>query len=117
MAKWVTKEIVKDLKEILGGKYRISNDGQGGDVDTDNLYIKVNKEDHIHVRGFSPNVNGVYVTTPSNCDVTHVEVTDGKDSSGGLSSYELDTAWVYAIVRKYFDSKGFFVVDCLKDYY
>lgn len=117
MPYWHSKEIAEDLKRTVREVSKILNSGQGGDVDTDNLTLYVKGcEDKLHVCGFSPEGDGE-ITTPGAAEVTHIEVSDGKQSSGGLSSGELNVGIAYAKVRKYFMDKGFHVVPCLKDYY
>jgi hypothetical protein len=114
---WNSSKITQDLKKLLGDDIKgIINDGPGGDVDTDNLCLVVNKRKRqwVHALGFSQDHD---ITDPSEATVPYVELTDGQDSSGGLNSDDPKMARVYTTARAYFRRKGFVVVNTIKDYF
>ena len=115
MPNWNTTQIIQDLTTIVGVEEIISA-GTGGDVDTDNLCLKLAGTDGqaLFVRGFD---DTKYITTPSNVDVIMVELTDGLDSRGGLNSHDFRVARAYIDVRQYFINRGFEVVPTLKAYF
>ncbi len=113
MYKWNTDKITAYLETLtcLDG---VHNDGQGGDVDTDNLRAKVRgtEDEYIYVSGFS--VDGI-ITDPSDTDIEMVEVTD--QSGYGLQSNDFTVAQAYIEVRQHFVGAGVPVVGHLKDYF
>ena len=112
MFNWNTDKITAYLQTLdcIDGVY---NDGQGGDVDTDNLRAKVRGTDtYIYVCGFSVDA---LITDPSDTDVEMVEVTD--QSGYGLQSDSFTVAQAYIEVRQHFVGAGASVVTHLKDYF
>lgn len=124
MYKWNTDKITAYL-ETLACLDGVHNDGQGGDVDTDNLRAKVRgtENEYIFVCGFNceplngPNVaiGKEYITDPTDCDVEMIEVTDR--SGHGLQSDDFTVAQAYIEVRQHFVGAGASVVTHLKDYF
>jgi len=91
----------------------VLNDGQGGDVDTDNLVAKVRGiDEHIFIRGFNVDSD---ITDPTDCDVEMVEITD--QSGHGLQSHDFNVAQAYIEIRQHFVGQDVVVVDYLKDYF
>lgn len=114
---WNSSAIIKALEQ-LDGVVKVKNLGQGGDVDTDNLEIVVNKSpDSLYVCGFVHSQPESIILTPSDSPVELIELTDGKDSRGGLHSGNKNTAAVYGAVHSWFIQQGFEVVPQLKDYF
>ena len=114
MFHWKTNEVLADLRKIPLVK-DVKNTGPGGDVDTDHLRIEVRgSPDPLYVCGF--NVDGD-PKDQSNSEVEMVELTDGRDSRGGLNSDNDNTGQVWLQVRQYFRSKGIEVVDTMDDYF
>ena len=114
MPRWNTNQVIADLQVLLPTA-RITNQGPGGDVDTDNLHIGLlDCSDSLFVCGFD---DANDITTPGDVDVPFLELTDGLDSRGGLNSYDGRVAQAYMQVRQYFLSKGFVVCPTLKDYF
>lgn len=117
MFHWNTDKITTYL-ETLDCVESVSNDGPGGDVDTDNLRVKVRGADdeYIFMCGFNvEEINNIYITDPSNCDVEMVEVTD--QSGYGLQSDNFTVAKAYIEVRQHFVGASASVVTHLKDYF
>jgi hypothetical protein len=114
MPNWNTEKIMKDLSDLMPNAKDIQNLGQGGDYDTDNIFIKFHgTKDGLYLCGFNPET---LCTTPENAEVDYVEVTDGKDSQGGLNSDNNDVAQAFLEVKKYLRSKKFIVVNTIQDF-
>lgn len=112
---WNTEKIIKELTEKIPEISKIVNNGQGGDYDTDNLYIKIKgSRDTLYVRGFTPQVR---CTTPNNAQVEIIEITDGLDSRGGLNSNNENFAKLFVQVRKYFERKNFETANSIDEYF
>lgn len=112
---WNTSEMIALLSSIEGVR-SVKSDGQGGDVDTDNLVLKIKgSKDSLHVAGFV--IGNADISTPENALIDMVELCDGLDSSGGLSSESLETSLAYARVASALRQRGFDVVDRMKDYF
>lgn len=115
MAHWKTDDISADLIRIPGVK-SVTENGQGGDYDTNNLIIDLKgTSDQLRVCGFDDE-SGELVTI-DDADVPMVELTDGLSSNGGLNSRNLKTAKVYILIRQYFIDKGFEVVPTMNAYF
>src|SRR5574343_636896 len=114
MTQWNSNKIIADLQR-LPNVLKVENSGQGGDVDSDNLvlFIKDTKE-HLFVAGFATNW---YITSPSDCEVQFVEVTDGQQSDTGLTSSNATLGHLYIDVRNYFQHNGFQVVESNGPYF
>ena len=113
MYHWNTKKIVAYLS-TLPEIEKVYNDGQGGDVDTDNIRCKVRgSDDYIYACGFVTGHAGI--TNPADCDVEMIEITD--QSGNGLQSDDYGVAQVYIMVRQHFVGAGADVVPYLKDYF
>jgi hypothetical protein len=116
MPRWKSSEVEAFMRTLPGVK-SIVNTGPGGDVDTDNIQIEFeDSNDHLIVRGFNPDMNYSYTDT-SDAMVDYVEVSDGQQSSGGLSSFNQTTGDAYVAIRRFFGLKGFFVVESLDNYF
>lgn len=116
MFNWHSATIVSDLLKIKNVT-KIVNQGQGGDIDSDNLVIYVRGcEDKLFVNGFNtPDEDDI--ETPGSCGVEMVELSDGLDSRGGLNTTDGTVAMVYMRVRQYFIDKGAIVVPTHKEYW
>ena len=97
---WKTANMIAVLQAACPG-LPVSNIGPGGDYDTDELLVEVHNHgthvDAIRVTGYSP---GSVVSNPSDHVVTHMELCDGQDSSGGLVSSDPAMVDAYCNVRK-----------------
>lgn len=111
---WNTAKIAAELHSIRGVS-GIRNIGQGGDVDTENLVITIKgTSDELFVCGFSVDND---IIAPGDTDVEMIELSDGLDSRGGLTSSHPKTAEAYIRVRQYFLDRGFKVVPTHKAYF
>lgn len=112
MSRWKTPEIVKLLEDPA---WKITKRGPGGDVDSDGIMLHAkeckDKDINLFVCGF---VYEGYITTPSDCEVDLLEVTDGCDSDGGLNVDDLPTCLMYAHVCSRLRKAGHNVVRSLK---
>lgn len=114
MFRWNTDQIADDVR-MLSFVKSVTIDEPGGDVDTDNLVVEIDgSEDHLFVAGFSVDFE---LKNTSNVDVEMIELSDGMDSSGGLSSSDNNTAQAYIAVRQYFVDKNAAIVNSMKDYF
>lgn len=115
MAHWNTDQITSDLQALFP-KAKITNQGQGGDVDTDNLHIKLKgSTDGLFICGFDDEVEDTLANT--DVDVPYIEITDGLDSRGGLNSSDQKVAEAFIVARQYFIKKGFHVVPTHKAFF
>jgi hypothetical protein len=109
--KWQTDRIAEKLEKA---GCTVKSTGQGGDVDSDNLRVSCGNGEYIYARGFV--VKGS-ITSPADCEVDMVEVSDGQDSSGGLNSTRKKTFDTYSTVVRVLDRMGFKLVKSLDDYF
>jgi hypothetical protein len=115
MARWNTAVVKSDLAKIPGVT-KITNEGPGGDYDSDQLVVQVvGTNDKLFVCAFDPERGGEY--DRSDADFPMAELSDGQDSRGGLNSDDDNLGTVYLKVRKYLKTAGFEVVGQLKDYF
>ena len=110
--KWNTEEIVKLLTHP---DWKISTTEPGGDVDTTNLIVDTGN-DRLFICGFSTGDYNVS-ETPYNAEIEMIEVSDGRDSRGGLNSSDEATCIAYGIICSRLRKAGFSVVPRLKDYF
>lgn len=114
MAKWNTEQIMADLGIIIP-VIGIDNNG-GEDASTDSLVITLGGVvDKLFVKGFIPEKDWLEET--DNIDVSHVELSDGLTSAGGLNSHDYRLARAYIDVRQYFVNRGFEVVSTMDTYF
>lgn len=113
MSLWNTEQITKELKKINGVK--VTNNGQGGDVDTSNLYVEKNGYG-IHVAGFITTSLGI-VDSPDLCEVEMVEISDGRDSQGGCNADTPEEFFFFGQVQEIIKRLGHIVVRQMKDYF
>lgn len=118
MKRWVTSEMVEFLSHIQGIA-RVEVHMQGGDVDTSNLLVFITdgqsvQEDQLHICGFTTNGD---ITNPDDCDIEHIEVTDGLQSDTGLSSDNEEVCIAYGRVVSRLRNQGFDVVESMGGYF
>ena len=114
MYRWNTDKIVAHLNTFTEFE-SITVDEPGGDVDTDNIRVKVRGvDDRIYICGFSVDNS---ITDPSNSDVEMIEITD--QSGDGLQSNSYTVAEAYIKVRQLFVGlpHNAAVVSNMKDYF
>lgn len=104
---WKTDKIVEDLKK-LPGISEVEAYGQGGDYDCDNLIVMVEGcKDRLYITGYPDNATRWEpCQSPSDTEVKYIEIKDGLDSDGGLTSEEEKLGEVYLRLRKYFKNLG-----------
>jgi len=101
----------------IPGVSKVTVNGPGGDVDTDNIVLTVDGSDEkIYIAGFEVDSMSE-LPDKSDVDVSMVELTDGQCGSGGLNSGDFRTAQAFIHVRQYFVVNGADVVDSMKDYF
>lgn len=116
MYRWNTSVIEGHLKQIPGVT-KVTVNGPGGDVDTDNIVLTVDGSgDSLFIAGFEVDSMGE-LPDKSDVDVDMVELTDGQCGSGGLNSDDFRTAQAFIHVRQYFVVNGANVVDSMKAYF
>lgn len=112
---WHTATIVEALRRIPNVSKILVQD-PGGDVDSENLVVFIRgSDDKLFVSGF--NVEQPDPVDKGACDVEYIELTDGQDSRGGLTSRDAKTAMVYTRVRQYFVDNNAEVVDSHKTFF
>jgi hypothetical protein len=119
MPQWKTADIVKDLEKIEGVE-AVEVNQPGGDVDSDNLIVRVAGAANgykLHVRAFDDMLDDKTIPDQSNYNFPCVEITDGCDGSGGLVCSDLQVGYTYVRLRVYFLKKNFSVVTLLDDYF
>lgn len=95
---WETQKIVDALKPL---GFPITVGPPGGDFDTSNIFVKVGKGAYgggFHIAGYTPD----QALTNQDWDSWHVdaiELSDGMDSSGGLTSNDPAMIKAYADIR------------------
>ena len=116
MFHWNTQQVAAHLVTIPGVS-KVDVNPPGGDVDTDNITLKIDGTDEkLFIAGFEVNENWE-LEHKSDTDIPFVELTDGLCSSGGLNSDDMRVAQVFIHVRQYFIVNGAEVVDRMKDYF
>lgn len=118
MKRWITSEMVKFLSAIPGIA-RVEVHPQGGDVDTSKLLVYITDgqsvcEDRLHISGFV--IDGD-ITSPDDCDIEMIEVTDGNQSDTGLSSDEEEVCVAYGRICSRLRQQGFDVVESMGAYF
>lgn len=123
MYHWNTKKLEAAFSTLPGIK-SVTNDGPGGDVDTDTLVLEIEgTDDQLWVRGFTTQDYDRKTMKPyelpnrHDVEIEMVEVTDGQCSSGGLNSNDETTIMAYALVRTVLAKDGADVVDTLDVYF
>jgi hypothetical protein len=112
--RWNTVEISKLLSPHCRS---IAPCAPGGDVDTTGLVCTpVGDGDPIYVSGFCTSNFEVW-KTPDDIEIDMVEVSDGQDSDGGLSSMNEYTCVLYARIVAALRNAGFDVVRQMKAYF
>ena len=116
MYQWNTKQIEEHLKQIPGVA-KVTVNPPGGDVDTDNIVLTINgADDRLFIAGFEVRSDRE-LPNKSDVEVEMVELTDGTDCTGGLSSDDFRVAEAFIHVRQYFVVNGAAVVDRMRDYF
>jgi len=87
-------DVVADAIRAKG--YKVVNTGPGGDHDTDELVLELENGDQVFISGY---IIDDVMTNTSDADVEAITVSDGKCSSGGLTSNDPTTIQAYADVR------------------
>ncbi len=116
--RWKTEDILKSFEDdptiIFANHVTTSS---GGDWDTPGIILTPNNSsDSLHIRGFR------YGDEPSlddadDVDVSAIEVTDGRCSSGGLNTSCRECAVLYANVVSKLRQDGWLVVNTMDDYF
>lgn len=116
MSHWKTDEI-KNLIENATKSLSVNSvtvNLPGGDVDTEAIVVSM-KEDMLWICGFT--LSDTLKLDSSDMDIEAIEVTDGKDSGGGLNSKDLNTSIVYAHIVSILRENGHAVVPTMSDYF
>jgi len=87
----------------------------GGDVDTEVIVVEMD-EDTLWICGFTL-IDDTLKLDSSDMDIEAIEVTDGKDSRGGLNTEHLNTSIVYAHIVSILRQNGHVVVPTMSDYF
>lgn len=109
--KWVTNEIMQDLKNILEQKKIKAtvavDDFPGGDYDTPSIHLSLDEDDAVLMCGYNPRISMKGDFKNPEHDMGYVEIRNSNsDSSGGLS-YDAseDIRKLYFVAVDYFKTK------------
>lgn len=113
--RWNTKQIQSDLSQLFA-VVRVDINPPGGDVDTDNLIIRINgTNEYLIVCGFNTSDDMITAQTPSDVDVEMIQLCD--TSGDGLQSNNPTLAVTYVEVRQYFVNQDIEVVPSMDPYF
>lgn len=123
MPLWKTRELANALATATGMTATITP--PGGDYDTEVIIIRPRSAEQtrdpvtgtvhsLFVSGFDPDR---VMRNPSTAEVEMVELTDGRDSRGGLNSDDPKIIQAYADVFKVLKAHGFDVVPRMQNYF
>ena len=114
--KWNTDAIIKLLTDA---RWNLEVTGAGGDCDTECIILRIDgykvADDMLYISGFTTDCKGIPNT--KDCEIESIEVSDGKDSQGGLNSSDENLGVAYGVVCSRLRKAGFSVVSCMKDYF
>ena len=116
LKRWRTPEIIELLTDP---KWEITNIRQGGDFDSEGLCLRLvgdETNNRLFVRGFNPDEENP-TTTPEDCMVEMIEVSDMSDSRGGLNITDRPFGYMYVEVRARLNEADFMTVICMDEYY
>ena len=120
--RWKTPE-VKDIIEaaLAAEEFKavpvVKSNEIGGDHDTEGLRVNWGDE-RLWICGFHcTNTNYDSGNKPEDMEIEMVEVSDGKDSRGGLNSSDPDVCKGYGVICGALRQAGFSVCPCMKDYF
>jgi len=117
MARWITGEIREMLEKAVGDRLRgVVVVGPGGDHDTEVVILDFGREGRLWVRGFDPD-QVLWDNSPGDVKVELVEVSDGRDSRGGLNSEGEDICVGYGLATAALRRAGFSVVASMDGYF
>ena len=118
--KWNTETILDELGiKSIKGVYDVKVFGPGGDVDTEQIIVTFDRkgDERLFMYGFNLSEDGVTNETPGDMEVSHVVITDGQDSRGGLSSANEELCVTYGILCSRMRKLGFNVVPNMDDWF
>ena len=120
MAHWNTEKIISEISEFC---YEVKSFSPGGDHDTANIQIqplknyKLFEDDYyFFVCGFTDN-RCLNDSEWNEVDVPYIQIKDGFDSYIPLNSTNEKVVLCYNNLKKYFEDKGFIVVNNIKDFF
>lgn len=106
---WKTAELVEAFKKLPGIGY-VEVFDYGGDYDTNHIVAGFNEEsDLIYVAGYPSTDECCENRDDAVCE--WIEISDGKDSRGGLNSRDVNTIMVYAQLRAYFANQNVEIIN------
>lgn len=113
---WNTAELIRQI-EALPGVSDVTS-FLSGDDNSDQLVIKFTKDYCLWCTGWpdDPKRSGGMIS-PGDCEIVHVELSDGLDSRGGLNSFAKSAMESYSLIREFFESKGAHIIDSYREIY
>lgn len=118
--KWNSNELMKEIKVALDfGNIKFNSFKifpSGGDYDSESLRMSFPNNRTLFICGF--NIDKQF--SESNSYISYVEVTDGEDSSGGLTFDDGEIVLAYHIIRQFFKLKGCGIINVvtkMEDYF
>ena len=123
MKRWKTDEVKDLIQMALAAEdfktwLKINVEQPGGDHDTEGIQVTWECGDTLFICGFHcTNTHYDSGNTEKDMEIEMVEVSDGKDSRGGLNSSDPDVCKGYGVICAAFRQAGFSVCPCMKDYF
>jgi hypothetical protein len=120
--RWKTPEVKDIIEKALAAEgfktsLKITVNESGGDHDSDGILVKW-ENDSLYICGFHCTKTSYDPgNTPEDMEIEMIEVSDGKDSRGGLNSADPDVCKGYGVICGALRLAGFSVCPCMKDYF
>ena len=110
MNKWKLSDVKESLKDL---PCKIIESGPGGDWDLNGLQFQYYDSDYFfNVTPFKePNGPTASEAELEECDIYAVEVSDGRDSSGGCNSDNEDECAIFAMAVARLRKQGFNIIN------
>jgi hypothetical protein len=124
--RWKTQEVKGIIEKALATAsftewLKIEVNEIGGDHDTETIQVTWGDPDEresLFICGFHcVNTNYDNGNSPEDMEIEMVELTDGKDSRGGLNSSNPNVCMGYGIIMSALRQAGFSVCPQMKDYF
>jgi len=121
--RWKTPEVKEIIERAIATEEfktlpDVKVNEPGGDHDTENIQVVWGDGNALFICGFHcENTHYDSGNTENDMEIEMVEVTDGKDSRGGLNSSDLDVCKGYGVICGALRQAGFSVCPCMKDYF
>ena len=123
MAYWQTNEIVALIQaEIDNPESPVPSNvevivcDQPSEMCSEQIVVRI-EDCRLYITAFDSECSFDEVTSPSDCHLPTVELTDGTDSSGGLHSMNRDVCITYGVLHAILSLRGFYVATSMTLYF